>query len=147
MLHHFSVSGNLPKPFKNACSEIRKRYRKRPKLPSRGPGRPPRTACDLLYMSPEFETVLVADDAAVRKVFSLEKRPKDWPTLPPAPSQDAKDVIRALVERFKKNGPTHLRADYDRHPHAWAREIIRHAGADSPLWAHPVTQRLRLLLA
>lgn len=146
VLHHFSVSGSLPRPFKKACSEIRKRYRKRPKLPPRGSGRPPRDACDLLYMAPEFETLLVADDAAVRKVFSLEKRPKDWPTLPPTPSQDAKDVIRALVQRFKRHGPTHLRTDYDRHPHAWAREIVRQAEAHSPLWTHPVTQRLRLLL-
>jgi hypothetical protein len=144
VLKHFSRSKVLPDRLKREAAKLLALYARDPKAPPRSHGRPPRGSLDLLYMDPEFEGLVLSDDAAVRRVFSFDSRPKDWPTM--RRTDRPKDVLRRVVDRWRRFGPLHLRDTYDRHPHAWAREVVRKAKPGSRLWAHPIAQRLAVLL-
>ena len=145
VLDRFSESSHLPARFRDAAVTLRARRRSVP-IPARGGGRAIRGPLDLLYMDPEFEALLVSDDNAVRRVFSFDSRPKDWPRLPPAAANRPKVVLSRLIDRHRDRGPPHCRTTFNSNPHAWALEIVRAARRSHRFWRHPITARLRLIL-
>lgn len=143
VLRHFAQSPVLPEPFKRDARELLVHYEATPKPGPRSPGRPPRSSLDLLYMDPEFESLLAADDAPLLALFQLSKRPKDWPRFP---ASEPKDTIARIIDETKGVAPRHLRRPFRSSAHAWALEILRRT-RDEKLLQHPIAARLGALLA
>jgi hypothetical protein len=97
-------------------------------------------------MDPEFEALVLSDEAALMRVFSFQRRPSGWPMLPPDPSRSPKSVLAEVVKVNRRHGPNYLRMSFQSNPHGWAREVVRNASSASPLWQHPIATRLQTLL-
>lgn len=143
VLRHFAQSPVLPEPFKRDAGELLAHYEATPKPEPRRPGRPPRGSLDLLYMAPEFESLLAADEAPLLSLFGLRKKPKDWPRFP---ASEPKDAIARIIDETRGAPPGHLRRPFRSSAHAWAREILRRT-RNEKLLQHPIAARLGVLLA
>jgi hypothetical protein len=144
VLEHFAQSAMLPPFLKRAASVLLSNYggnRGRP----RASRRPPIADIELIYMAPMFEALVLEDVAALRAVFGLKKTPRDWPALPLENARPDFE-LRKIVDAHRKHGPTHLRTSYKQSKHAWAHEILKNADQASPIWRHPVAERIRKVL-
>lgn len=149
LLEAFARSRVLPQRFKAEAAALVTRYRSH-RGSARGPGRPPRGPLDAIYMDPMFEALVLADKAAWRDVFGLDRYPKDWPST--RRSDRHLDALMARmidVGRSAKGAtvPRHFHGDAKANKHAFALEAVRKAGPDSPLWQHPIAARLAEVLA
>ena len=109
------------------------------------PKRPPFGDAEVIYMEPAFESLVMTDSAAVRKVFSLSRKPNAWPAMPYA-GKDPMVAFMKIVDAHRKDGPSYLRQPYKTRRHAWAHEVVRQATGKSPLFAHVIARRLRVLV-
>lgn len=142
VLRHFAQSAVLPEPFKRDARELLVHYEATPKPGPRSAGRPPRGSLDLLYMEPEFESLLAADDAPLLELFQLRKRPKEWPRFPAA---EPKCALAGIIDETKGSPPGHLRRPFRATAHAWGRAILQHT-RDDKLLQHSIAARLKVLL-
>jgi hypothetical protein len=144
VLERFAESKILPAPFRAAARRLRAHYEATRAAPRR-PARPPIGDVEVVYMDPTFEAMLLQDAAALRRVFGLERTPRDWPALPH--SEDRPDfALRKIVDTSHRRGPPYLRQRYDARKHAWAHEILREAADGSAIWKHAIVQRLAKVL-
>ncbi len=147
VLERFQNSSVLPAAFRAEAAALLQRYKANPATP-RGVGRPPRGAMDIIYMAPKFEGLVLTDESAWRRVFQLKRTPNQWPRMGTSDThleQRFEKVVR--VGRSEGVPPKHVRGDATTAKHAWAREAIRHAGANSALWKHEIAVRLGQVLA
>lgn len=142
VLRHFAQSAVLPEPFKRDAKNLLAHYEATPKPGARSAGRPPRGSLDLLYMEPEFESLLASDDAPLLELFQLRKRPKDWPRFPAA---EPKGALAGIIDETKGSPPGHLRRPFRAAAHAWGRAILQHT-RDDKLLQHSIAARLKVLL-
>ncbi len=149
VLKGFASSTVLPSRFRQEAEALLTRYERSPKTP-RGPGRPPRGPLDTIYMDPMFEALVLADPAAWRDIFGLDRFPKDWPSVKRSDRQ-LDQVMARMVQAARRTKsatlPKHLGWDVKANKHAFALEALRHAGATSPIWRHPIATRLAEVLA
>jgi hypothetical protein len=145
VLRRFVASKILPPQFRVSAGRLLTRYQANRGQP-RAPTRPPLGEVELIYMEPTFESLLLQDESALRRVFGLRRTPNTWPALPH--TGDRPDfVLREIVNKHRKAGPNHLRLLYDAAKHAWAQEVLRNALQTSAIWEHAIADRLRKVLS
>jgi hypothetical protein len=98
-------------------------------------------------MDPMFESLLVADEPAALRAMGFSRRPRDWPTFNPTSRKPDAHIFQPMTRLKTNRPPRHIRGDFRANKHGWALEIIRARQPNSPLWRHPIAQRLALLLA
>ena len=144
LLKKFSESAVLDRRFKASAGSLLRHYRSHRGQP-RVRTRPPLGDVEVIYMAPMFEALVMTDAAAIRKVFGLERVPRNWPKIPfRGPRPDF--AFAKIVDDHRGDGPTYLRQPYKERKHAWAQEVMRKAGPESPLLAHVIARRLAELV-
>lgn len=137
---------HLPRPFAPEAERLLKHYDSRPQQP-RGRGRPPRGAFDVIYMEPVFESLLIADEAAVRRALGHARTPKDWPTFSRRVKRPDRTVLPRAVSLAAPDARTRVGGTFDTNKHGWALAIVREAARGNRFAAHPIARRLRDVLA
>lgn len=145
VLERFAASDRLPLPFRAASRALLTHYQGSRGRP-RDATRPPIGDVELVYMEPTFEALVLQDVRALRAVFDLKKTPKTWPALPHTGGRPD-FALRTIVDAHFKTGPRYLRVPYDARKHAWAHEVLKKASPTSPIWRHPIAERLRKVLS
>lgn len=141
VLRCLAESDETPARFRGAAKALVEHYRANRGKP-RKRARPPFGDLEIVYMDPCFESLVLADLAAVRDVFGYSSVPKDWsPKLSKASKPDI--AFSQIVETHRKDGPPYLRVSYKARKHAWAHEVIRKAHSSSKVWQHEIADRLR----
>ena len=153
VLNAFAQSQVMPEPFVSDAAALMAHYEAHPRTP-RGPGRPPRTSIDAIYMDPMFDALVLTDQAAWRRIFGLRRVPKDWPSMKRSDGQLDQLMVKMIkvgcLARSTK-APPYLnvdpRVDPKANKHAFALEAVRNAGHSSPLWRHSIATRIAEVLA
>lgn len=144
LLSGLARSAILPQRFKASAAALLKHH-----SDNRGVARPrtqpPFGDVEVIYMEPDFESLVLTDPVAVRKVFSLSRAPNTWPKMPYLGKDPAVAFMR-IVDAHRRNGPVYLRQPYKARKHAWAHEVVKHATVQSALFTHVIAERLRVLV-
>jgi len=140
VLTRLADSSFVPERFRRASRQLLAHYERQRATP-RPPSVPPIGAVELVYMAPMFEDLILHDRIALRDVFGLSKTPKSWPELEGQRRPDF--VLKKIVDAHRRTGPKHLRVTFDAAKHAWALEVLRKARENSPIWTHPIAERVR----
>lgn len=146
LLEALAAQPYLPEPFRRDARALVEAYAASPRSP-RGRGHPPRRRVEVLYMRPEFEALLVSNDAALKKALGIKRRPADWPSLS---GQKPKDTLDRVLNTLNATQFAALVADagggrMTSNPHGWGRVIVERA--PPRMFQHEIATRLNLLLA
>lgn len=143
VLSRLVASESAPKKFRDAAGRLLSYYAAFPALPRGSTSGFKPDALEVVYMAPCFEDLILRDLAAVRRVFGLASVPPKWPSAKGKTRPDF--VFGEIVDASAHMGPPHLRVPYRQRKHAWALEVLKGANAKSPIWRHPIAERMRRL--
>lgn len=148
LLDGFAKSQLLPPSLKAAAVLLLQHYSASPDPTSRGAGRPPRHAVEVLAMEPMFEGLLLADEKGLRQALGVSgKRIRNWPSFRLRTARPDRDILAKAtalaadaVQRQVGSRP------FLENKHGWARWILTRLPNTSPTWQHPIASRLSLLM-
>lgn len=136
----------LADTFRNAARDLLGWYAQTSKPSPRGIGHPPRNAVDVIFMRPEFESMFVHDDSALRQAFGVSRKPRDWPSMR---GPKAKDALQKALDSLPADvwKPLPAKAGGGKflsNPHGWGRLIVEQA--PDRMFLHEIPARLRQIV-
>ena len=139
MFERFVARGVLPAPLIEDTKLLLEHYAKDPR-PPRVRNHHPRV--DAVFMEPEFEALVVCDEALVKQAFEV-KDPEDWPNFR---TEKPKAVLEGAVKSAGLRVRRRVRGDVKSNRHAWALEIVRKAPGSRRFQRHNIVRRLSAVL-
>lgn len=142
VLEALANRSTLASHIRTDAAAVRIHYAKPPPRIPRGQGHPPRKCVDVIFMRPEFEGMLVCDDAALRHALDVTRKPAGWPKLPGAKPKDTlQKALSALsAQQFRKFAGKAGGGRFHSNPHGWARVIVQNA--PDRLFGHEIPRRV-----
>ena len=140
MFERFVARRVIPAPFIEDTKQLLEHYARDPR-PPRARNHHPRV--DAVFMEPEFEALVVCDEALVKGAFEVEDL-DDWPNFR---TGKPKAVLEAAVKCAGPRVRRRVRGDVKSNRHAWALEIVRKAVGARRFERHNIVRRLGALLS
>jgi hypothetical protein len=143
VLRHFEGSSHLPTHVRNAASDLRQYYSLDVGARTgRQPG-----ALEILYMWPNFEGLLVTDEATVKRalVGHGNPTPPKWPTFDTRAQNPDQSIMPKAVECASKAARDIVRGSFKTNKHGWAEFILRYVRENSKMLQHQTATRLAVI--
>ncbi len=107
-----------------------------------------RCSIEVLVMEPMFEALLLCDESGLRKALGLSVYPKkDWPSFKRPSKKPDREIFMPACRLATSAVHAKVRDSVIDDKSKWALYILENLDPSSPVWTHPILQRLQLLLS